>query len=246
MPVAPSYRRAPIALGLLALLMLASCARRPAMMSAEECMTRVMYFESNRSSAEGMLAVGTVVMNRVNSGKYPKSVCGVVGQKNQFAPGVLSKPMGQGRELAAKTARVVLRGRKHPEVGKAMFFHTAGYSYPYTNMHYVAIAGGNAFYEKRRNATSTQASVAARGNRLSYDPPERRIAARVAAPAQIMVVPDPVTPADWSQPQDIRTFQARPEALPQPQTLQVPTASAAPEVLAPMSIDEIIAGQGLY
>src|SRR5919112_4352822 len=57
------------------------------------CMARAMYFESNRSSDEGMLAVGTVVMNRVNSGKYPRTVCGVVGQKNQFAPGVLSKPM---------------------------------------------------------------------------------------------------------------------------------------------------------
>lgn len=210
-------------------------------------MTRVMYFESNRSSPEGMLAVGTVVMNRVNSGKYPKSVCGVVGQKNQFAPGVLSKPMGKGRELANKTARVVLHGRKHPEVGKAMFFHTAGYSYPYTNMHYVAIAGGNAFYEKRKNATSTQAQVAAREGRLPYDPPERQVAERMAPTRQVMVIPDPVSPADWSQPQDIRTFQARPQAVAvQPQTFQVPQQSAAPQMLAPISIDEIIAGQGLY
>jgi hypothetical protein len=30
-----------------------------------------------------------------------------------------------------------------------MFFHTQGLRFPYDNMHYVAIAGGNAFYEKR-------------------------------------------------------------------------------------------------
>ena len=30
-----------------------------------------------------------------------------------------------------------------------MFFHTAGYSFPYRNMHYVVVAGGNAFYQKR-------------------------------------------------------------------------------------------------
>lgn len=125
-------------------------------------MTRVMYFESNRSSQEGMIAVGTVVMNRMHSGRYPDSVCGVVGQKNQFAPGVLSKPMGKGRELAAKTAKMVLRGKKHARVGKAMFFHTAGYSFPYSNMHYVAIAGGNAFYEKRKDAHSSQAEIARR------------------------------------------------------------------------------------
>ncbi len=57
----------------------------------QQCLARAMYFESNRSSDEGMLAVGTVVMNRVHSGKYPPSICGVVGQKKQFAPGVLSK-----------------------------------------------------------------------------------------------------------------------------------------------------------
>ncbi|RYE38242.1 MAG: cell wall hydrolase, partial [Hyphomicrobiales bacterium] len=63
-----------------------------AQMSDKECMMRAMYFESNRSSPDGMLAVGTVVMNRLYDGRYPKSVCGVVGQKNQFAQGVLTKP----------------------------------------------------------------------------------------------------------------------------------------------------------
>ncbi|MDN5568538.1 MAG: cell wall hydrolase, partial [Paracoccus sp. (in: a-proteobacteria)] len=53
--------------------------------SPQECMERAMYFESNRSSRDGMIAVGTVVMNRVASGEYPGSVCGVVGQKGQFA-----------------------------------------------------------------------------------------------------------------------------------------------------------------
>ncbi len=116
-----------------------------------ECMTRVMYFESNRSSAEGMLAVGTVVMNRVRDPKYPNSVCGVVGQKNQFAPGVLWKPMKEGRSqaLARQMASRVLAGERHAGVQNAKFFHTEGYTFPYTNMHYVLVAGGNAFYEKR-------------------------------------------------------------------------------------------------
>jgi hypothetical protein len=110
-----------------------------------------MYFESIRSSDEGMLAVGTVVMNRVESGKYPSTVCGVVGQKNQFAPGVLSKPMpeGKSRERAYRVAGEVLAGKRHRGVGKAMFFHTAGRTYGYSNMHYVAVAGGNAFYERK-------------------------------------------------------------------------------------------------
>ncbi|MDD9332228.1 MAG: cell wall hydrolase, partial [Bartonella sp.] len=35
-------------------------------LTERQCLMRAMYFESNRSSREGMIAVGTVVMNRVN------------------------------------------------------------------------------------------------------------------------------------------------------------------------------------
>ena len=42
---------------------------------------------------EGLLAVGTVVMNRLDAPAYPGRICEVVGQKRQFAPGVLTKPV---------------------------------------------------------------------------------------------------------------------------------------------------------
>lgn len=120
-----------------------------AQLSPKECLMRAMYFESNRSSSEGMLAVGTVVMNRLNDSRYPKSVCGVVGQPNQFASGVLTKKMtDSGAILASQMADQVLQGARHPGVGNAMHFHTAGLRFPYNNMHYVLMAGGNEFYEK--------------------------------------------------------------------------------------------------
>ena len=120
-----------------------------AQLSEKECLMRAMYFESNRSSPEGMLAVGTVVMNRLHDARYPKSVCGVVGQKNQFAPGVLTKKMtDSGAVLAAHLADQILRGARHPGVRNAQHFHTAGLRFPYKNMHYVLEAGGNEFYEK--------------------------------------------------------------------------------------------------
>jgi spore germination cell wall hydrolase CwlJ-like protein len=147
------FRALALATAIASLSLLGGCAVFSpfAMLSPTECMTRVMYFESNRSSAEGMLAVGTVVMNRLNDRKFPNSVCGVVGQSNQFAPGVLWKPMKEGRSkaLAHQMASRVLGGERHPGVQNAKFFHTQGYSFPYTNMHYVLNAGGNSFYEKR-------------------------------------------------------------------------------------------------
>jgi spore germination cell wall hydrolase CwlJ-like protein len=121
-----------------------------AQLSEKECLMRAMYFESNRSSSEGMLAVGTVVMNRQADPRYPKTVCGVVGQKNQFAQGVLTRKMtDSGAVLASQMADQVLRGARHPGVQNAQHFHTAGLRFPYNNMYYVLEAGGNEFYEKR-------------------------------------------------------------------------------------------------
>ncbi len=125
--------------------------------SDEECLARAMYFESNRSSRDGMIAVGSVVMNRVESGQYPRSVCAVVGQKNQFAKGIMTKRMkDSGPPLAKQSAKAVLRGERHPLIGNAMFFHTAGHRFGYDNMHYVLVTGGNAFYEKRKSPFVTQ------------------------------------------------------------------------------------------
>lgn len=149
-------------------------------MSERECMARAMYFESNRSSPDGMLAVGTVVMNRVQDARYPKTVCGVVGQKNQFAQGVLSKKMTEPRSfaLANDMAGRVLRGERHPGVQRAQHFHTAGLRFPYNNMYYVLEAGGNEFYEKRTPPSTMSAyaetnaydALRAFGDTLSADP----------------------------------------------------------------------------
>ncbi len=116
----------------------------------KECLVRAMYFESNRSSESGMLAVGTVVMNRVDSPKFDNSICTVVGAPRQFAPGVLSRTMAEKRpvELASRVADRVMAGVRHPGVRSAKFFHQAGLTFPYNNMQYVLEAGGNAFYIK--------------------------------------------------------------------------------------------------
>ena len=117
-------------------------------LSPKECLMRAMFFESNRSSEEGMLAVGTVVMNRVGAPGYPRDVCGVVGQNGQFAAGCMWKTMkGPGVALASRVADRVLGGARHPALPYTTHFHTAGLTFPYHNMHYVLEAGGNAFYE---------------------------------------------------------------------------------------------------
>ncbi len=115
----------------------------------KECLVRAMYFESNRSSESGLLGVGTVVMNRVESSRYPETICGVVGAPRQFAAGVLSRPMVEPvLPKVEAIADEILDGRRNTAIGPAKHFHMAGLRFSYPNMHYMTVAGGNAFYVK--------------------------------------------------------------------------------------------------
>lgn len=140
----------------------------------KECLVRAMYFESNRSSEAGLLGVGTVVMNRVESPRYPETICGVVGAPRQFAAGVLTRPMA-ARDLpkVEAVAEAILDGRRSEAVGAAKHFHMAGMRFSYANMHYVTVAGGNAFYLKGE-----------RPERRRIEEPSYQLAA-VSAPAPL-------------------------------------------------------------
>lgn len=120
--------------------------------SDQECMARAMYFESARTEEDGMLAVGTVVANRLESGRYGDTVCEVVSAYLQFAPGVLTRRMAEPkpRELAFRVAAVVLAGARHPAAEDAKFFHTANVPFRKGDKRYVLVSGGNAFYKWNR------------------------------------------------------------------------------------------------
>jgi N-acetylmuramoyl-L-alanine amidase len=53
--------------------------------SERECIATAVYFEARGEPIEGQLAVAQVVLNRVTSGKFPRSACAVVKQKAQFS-----------------------------------------------------------------------------------------------------------------------------------------------------------------
>ena len=50
-----------------------------------ECLIAVIFFESRDQPIEGQFAVGDVVMNRVESTRFPNNICDVVYQKKQFS-----------------------------------------------------------------------------------------------------------------------------------------------------------------
>ncbi|UTD25815.1 cell wall hydrolase [Bradyrhizobium sp. WD16] len=101
---------------------------------AEKCLAEAVYFEARGEAVRGQIAVAQVVMNRVFSGFYPTTVCGVVYQnKNRhlacqftFAcddvADVVREPDMWLR--AKKIAKATLDGQLWlPEVAKSTHYH---------------------------------------------------------------------------------------------------------------------------
>lgn len=101
---------------------------------SEKCLAEAVYFESRGEAVRGQMAVAQVVMNRVFSGKYPDTVCGVVYQNKyrhlacQFTfacdnnADVIREP--EMWERARKISKAMLDGQIWlPEVGKSTHYH---------------------------------------------------------------------------------------------------------------------------
>lgn len=50
-----------------------------------QCLAQNIYHEARGEPFRGKLAVARVTLNRVNSGTFPNTICGVVYQKGQFS-----------------------------------------------------------------------------------------------------------------------------------------------------------------
>jgi hypothetical protein len=100
----------------------------------EKCLAEAVYFEARGEAVRGQIAVAQVVMNRVFSGFYPTTVCGVVYQNAnrrlacQFTfacdgiPDVVREPDMWVR--ARKIAKATLDGQLWlPEVAKSTHYH---------------------------------------------------------------------------------------------------------------------------
>lgn len=194
-----------------------------------DCLKRAMYFESEHSDRDGYMAVGTVVMNRLTSGAYPDSICGVVAQQRQFAPGVMTREVEPTAEVElTDAADAIFRGERHPGVKNAMFFHTDGLSFPYRNMHYVTIAGGNAFYEKRGRdgELQTPAPLPAYEVAMNYLPGQSKM------PAQFEILVPTTVPVPIPMPGTVAISGAEP-ALPATEAVVPASKEAVIPVVIP-------------
>ena len=92
----------------------------------------LVHSEAGTQSYEGKLAVANVVLNRVESSKYPDSIKSVIYQSGQFsvaASGSLSKQLDNydnycstSQSLSIKAAKAALEGSNN--IGTRLYFHS--------------------------------------------------------------------------------------------------------------------------
>ena len=87
----------------------------------------LIYCEAGNQSYTGKVAVGSVVMNRISSSRYPNTLKGVIYQRGQFTPagsGKLARVLASNSIPSAcyDAAREALEGAK--PVGNALYFNT--------------------------------------------------------------------------------------------------------------------------
>jgi spore germination cell wall hydrolase CwlJ-like protein len=96
------------------------------------CLTQAVYYEAGFEPLAGRRAVAQVVLNRMRHPAFPKSVCGVVYQRNatpvcQFSfvcDGSLNRAPAAGAWAIARQIAVdALAGHVEPSVGSATHYH---------------------------------------------------------------------------------------------------------------------------
>lgn len=97
-----------------------------------QCLAEALYFEARGEGPKGMASVGEVILNRVASPSFPKSICAVVNQGGsggcQFSytcDGLSDRVRERDAwDAAAKVARALIDGAPRTLTDGATYFHT--------------------------------------------------------------------------------------------------------------------------
>ena len=140
------------------------------------CLAEAIYFESRSEPEEGQAAVAQVVLNRVRSGIYPTTVCGVVYQDRNRPFACQFTFACEGKSLrieepgpwavATRIAQEVVSGANYnPKVGEAVNYH-ANYVSPFWvgYLRRVDRIGAHIFYAMRDGVNWAPGALNGRGD----------------------------------------------------------------------------------
>jgi Cell Wall Hydrolase len=140
------------------------------------CLAEAIYFESRSEPEAGQAAVAEVVLNRVRSGIYPTTVCGVVYQDRNRPFACQFSFACEGKSLrieepgpwavATRIAKEVVSGASYnPKVGEAVNYH-ANYVSPFWvgYLRRVDRIGAHIFYAMRDGVNWAPGALNGRGD----------------------------------------------------------------------------------
>ncbi|MFK7944621.1 MAG: cell wall hydrolase [Paracoccaceae bacterium] len=97
------------------------------------CLTEALYFEARGESHSGQLAVAEVILNRVDSKRYPDSICGVIKQGQhrrnacQFSYNCDGRSNNIGNkkvfEKLGKLSKAMIDGKPRTMTDDALYYH---------------------------------------------------------------------------------------------------------------------------
>lgn len=118
----------------------------PTAYGERDCLARAVFFEARGEPLEGQLAVAQVILNRVASGRYAGTVCGVIAQPGQFSFSRFRTPAdGRDWRVAKAIAAIAATAGWDNLAPRATAFHAARIAASWS-MTRVGTIGNHVFY----------------------------------------------------------------------------------------------------
>jgi N-acetylmuramoyl-L-alanine amidase len=116
-----------------------------------ECLAGAVYFEAKGEPLRGQLTVAQVILNRIHSGRFPRSACGVVKQRGQFSFVRAGRfpPIARASDAWRKAVAIADIARRDLADGgapRALFFHARSVSPGWHRLTRIASVGNHVFY----------------------------------------------------------------------------------------------------
>lgn len=121
---------------------------------SRQCLAQAMYWEARGEGQDGMIAVASVILNRVEDERFPDTVCGVIYEGGESPPcqfswwcdGKSDKPTNQTKWAETVTlANEFLALRPQDPTDKALFYHANWIENPWSRQ-LTARIGNHIFY----------------------------------------------------------------------------------------------------
>lgn len=130
-----------------------------------QCLAEALYFEARGESVQGMFAVGEVILNRVDSGLFPDTLCSVINQGTgrkyacqfTYTCDGLAETIAEPRawERVGKVARLLMDGAPRALTEGATHYHTKAVNPSWARVYpRTASIGSHYFYRKPTRTAS--------------------------------------------------------------------------------------------